>query len=173
MRRFPPLAWPAMTLAFLFILMGLSQWHWEEILLGTLGALGVFGVAAYLSTRGHDEEGRPRPPRMGYAMAGIAVFYLVTAAAGAIADPTYAVIALLVALVPASAALLLLATMRSKTAAGTAGPRDQSRTASDDAVPGIGMDHETPLGDTTEHSDAERVGKPDRRFERSRSDVRQ
>jgi hypothetical protein len=172
MRRFPPMVWPVMTLGFLFALMGLSHWHWEEILLGTVGALGVFAVAAYLSTRGHDEEGRPRPPRMGLAMAGIAAFYLVSAGVAAIADPTYAVIALLAGLVPASAALLLMATMRSKTAAGAGPPEDETSAAADDDVPGIGMDHETPLGDTTEHSDAERVAQPDRRFERRRTDVR-
>jgi hypothetical protein len=78
------------------------------------------------------------------------------------------VIALLAGLIPASAALLLLATMRSKTAAGTTVPQDETRADGDDGAPGIGMDHETPLGDTTEHSDAERVAQPDRRFERLR-----
>jgi len=65
-------------------------------------------------------------------MAGIAAFYFISAAAGAIADRIYAVIALLAALIPASAALLLFATMRSKTAAG--GPEDES--TKDDGVPG-------------------------------------
>jgi peptidoglycan/LPS O-acetylase OafA/YrhL len=172
MKRYAPLVWPLMTLAFLFLLMGLGHWEWEEILLGTLGALGVFGIAAYVSTRGHDEEGRPRPPRMGLALGGIAAFYLVCAAVAAIADPTYAVIALLVGLIPAAAALLLMASMRSKTAAGRNRPQDATRAAGDDAMPGIGMDHATPLGDTSEHSDAERVAQPDRRFERRRSDAK-
>ena len=35
------------------------------------------------------------------------------------------------------------------------------------------MDPETPLGDTTEHSDAERVAQPDLRFERRRLGVKQ
>jgi hypothetical protein len=166
MKRFPALIWPLMSLAFILILMGLSHWQWEEIVLGTLGALGVFGAAAYLSTRGHDQEGRPRPPRMGLAMGGIAAFYLLSAAAAAIADAKYAVLALLAGLIPASAALLLIATMRSKTAAGTTRPEDEQRATADDGAPGIGMDHETPLGDTTEHSHAERVAQPDGRLER-------
>jgi hypothetical protein len=102
MKRFPALIWPLMSLALPLILMGLSHWQWEEIVLGTLGALGVFGAAAYLSTRGHDQEGRPRPPRMGLAMGGIAAF----------------------------------------------------------------------LGDTTEHSHAERVAQPDGRFERQGQNTR-
>jgi hypothetical protein len=173
MKRFPPMIWPLMSLAFLFILMGLSHWHRDEILLGTVGALGVFGIAAYLSTRGHDEDGRPRPPRMGLAIAGVAAFYIVCAGAAAIADPTYAVIALLAGLVPASAVLLLIATMRAKTAATSDRPEDLSRADHGDGAPGIGMDLETPLGDTTEHSDAERVAQPDTRFERGGSGARQ
>jgi hypothetical protein len=64
-----------------------------------------------------------------------------------------------------AAVLILFATARSKTAAGEAGPRDLTRADADDAAPGIGMDRETPLGDTTEHSDAERVAE-ERRFGR-------
>ena len=124
MKRFPPLIWPLMSLAYLFILMGLSHWQWDEILLGTAAALVVLGVAAYLSTRGHDEEGRPRPPRMGLALGGIAAFYLVSAGAASIAGAKYGAIALLAGVVPASAAMLLIATMRAKTAATTDRPRD-------------------------------------------------
>ena len=61
MKRFPPLISPLLSLAYLFILMGLSHWPWGEILLGTAAALVVLGVAACLSTRGHDEESRARP----------------------------------------------------------------------------------------------------------------
>jgi hypothetical protein len=170
MNRFPLLVWPVLALALLLLLMGLGHWEWQDILLGTLGAVSVFAAALYLATRGHDEEGRPRPRRMGFALGAIAAFYVVCAAAGAVAGSTYAVIAVLAGLVPAAAALLLIATMRSKSAAGSHGTHDATRATSDDGAPGIGMDHETPLGDTSEHSDAERVAEPDRRFER-RSDV--
>jgi hypothetical protein len=105
---------------------------------------------------------------MGLVLGGIAAFYLVCAGAAAIADPTYAVVALLPGLILASAALLLVARMRSKSVAGTGGSQDAARAASDDAAPGIGIDRETPLGDTSEHSDAERVAKPGRRLDRAR-----
>jgi hypothetical protein len=50
----------------------------------------------------------------------------------------------------------MVATVRSKTVAtGRGGARDVSPAASDDGFPGIGMDRESPLGDTSEHSDAE------------------
>jgi hypothetical protein len=75
------------------------------------------------------------------------------------------IIALLAALVPASAASLIVATARSKTRPDAARPVDESPAADDDPTPGIGFDSETPLGDTPEHSDAERVARPDRRFE--------
>ena len=80
--------------------------------------------------------------------------------AAAIADPSYALAALLAGFVLALAATLLVGLMRSKSVAGTGGSQDASRAASDDAAPGIGIDRETPLGDTSEHSDAERVAKP-------------
>jgi MFS family permease len=51
-------------------------------------------------------------------------------------------------------------------------PAQREHTGADDGAPGIGMDHDTPLGDTTEHSDTERVAQPDRRFERPPSEVK-
>jgi hypothetical protein len=172
MRRWPPIVWPLMSLASLFVLMGLSHWEWDEILIGTAVAVTVFGIAFYLATRGYDREGRPRQRLLGPAMAGVAVFYLICAAVAAVADPTFALIALLAGLIPASAVLLLFAIVRSKTEPGEEGPRDRTAGDRDDAAPGIGMDRETPVGDTPEHSDAERVAEPDRRFERDRAGAR-
>jgi hypothetical protein len=92
-----------------------------------------------------------------WALIAVGVFYILCAAAAAFAGAQYVLITLLVALIPASGALLLIARSRSKarTASGADGR---------DAAPGIGFDSETPLGDTSEHSTAERVGRPDRRF---------
>ena len=56
-----------------------------------------------------------------------------------------------VALVPIGLVLLLLTVARGKTANAANG------------APGIGTDTATPLGDTSEHSTAERVAQPDRR----------
>ena len=39
----------------------------------------------------------------------------------------------------------------------------RGKTANANGAPGIGTDTATPLGDTSEHSTAERVARPDRR----------
>ena len=82
---------------------------------------------------------------------GLAAFYVVCAAAAAVAGGEYVLITLLVALVPIALVLLLFAVARGKTANAA------------DGAPGIGTDTATPLGDTSEHSTAERVAQPDRR----------
>jgi len=60
------------------------------------------------------------------------------------------------ALIPITAAALIVATARKK--AGADGDHE-------DPFPGIGPDDDTPLGDTGEHSDAERV-QPELRSDR-------
>jgi hypothetical protein len=49
---------------------------------------------------------------------------------------------------------LFIATVRSKTAQSGGRLRDRSAEYDEDPYPGIGLDDETPLGDTPEHSDA-------------------
>jgi hypothetical protein len=66
---------------------------------------------------------------------------------------------MLASLIPYSAALLLVATARSKTVEAEGERRDASADADRDPWPGIGADDSTPLGDTPEHSDAERVAR--------------
>jgi hypothetical protein len=160
MRRWPPIIWPIMSLSSLLILMGLSQWEWDALGLGIAGAVGVFAIALYLATRAWDDK--PKPRWFGLAIGGVAAFYAICAAAAAVADPTYAVIALLAGLIPASALLLLIATMRAMTEGDEEHRVDRTGEAIEQP-PGIGMDDETPLGDTPEHSDAERVARPERR----------
>jgi hypothetical protein len=80
-----------------------------------------------------------------------AAFYGLAAAVAALAGASYVVSALFAALIPLSAALLLLATARMKTERD----RDVSVDDQEDPAPGIGMDDATPLGDTPEHSDAD------------------
>jgi hypothetical protein len=152
-----------MSISSLLILMGLSEWKWDALGLGIAGAVGVFAIALYLATRRWDD--RPRPRRFGLAIAGVVAFYLICAAAAAVADPTYAVIALLAGLIPASAVLLLAATMRAMTEGDEGHRVDPTSEASEQPAPGIGMDDDTPLGDTPEHSDAERIAtQEERRF---------
>lgn len=82
---------------------------------------------------------------------GLAAFYVVCAAAAALAGGEYVLITLLVALIPTVLVLLLFTVARGRTA--NAG----------DGSPGIGTDTRTPLGDTSEHSTAERVAQPNGR----------
>jgi hypothetical protein len=65
----------------------------------------------------------------------------------------YVLAAAAAALIPVTAAALIVATARKKAAADS---------DHEDPFPGIGPDDDTPLGDTSEHSDAERV-EPERR----------
>jgi hypothetical protein len=54
---------------------------------------------------------------------------------------------------------------RSKTAVGGGARRETTASSASDPAPGIGADDETPLGDTAEHSDAERVAVPGYRWQ--------
>ena len=105
---------------------------------------------------------RDRPaPGLGWLMGVLGAFYAIAAIVAATAGPEYAVAAMLASLIPYSAALLLYATARSKTVEEEGRRRDTS--AEDlDPWPGIGVDDETPLGDTPEHSEEEPAATPRR-----------
>ena len=158
MRSWPPILWPAMSFASLLILMGFGSWEPVALALGVTLAVAVFAVSLLVATRGR----RDRPdPGLRWLLAALTAFYAIAAVVAAAAGPEYAVAAMLAALIPYSAALLLYATARSKTVADGGRRRDLSSAAERDPLPGIGADDETPLGDTPEHSDAERVATPD------------
>jgi hypothetical protein len=167
MTRFPPLLWPLMLLATLFIFMGASgEWDPKLIALGVVLGIATF-IAAERVAR-HYWGDRDRPASYRWAMIALAAFYLLNAVLAALADPVYSLAALGAALVPATALLILFAVAGAKTATGSG--RLEDRSAEDrDGMPGIGFDDESPFGDTPEHSDAERVAKPDSRAERWRS----
>ena len=154
MRRWPPILWPVMSLASLLILMGLGPWDPVALIVGVVLAVAVFGASLRLATR--RTRGRPRPPGFAWVMGALAAFYAIAAAVAATLGPAYAVAAMLAALIPCSAVLLLLETTRSKTVEGGGGREDSSAAAESDAWPGIGMDDTTPLGDTPEHADERR-----------------
>jgi uncharacterized membrane protein YhaH (DUF805 family) len=158
MRRWPPIVWPAMSFASLLLLMGLGSWDPVALILGIAIAVAVFATSLLVATR----RLRDRPaPGLGWLMGALGIFYAIAAIVAATAGPEYAVAAMLVSLIPYSAALLLYATARSKTEEEEGRRRDAS--ADDlDRWPGIGVDDETPLGDTPEHSREERVATPRR-----------
>lgn len=64
--------------------------------------------------------------------------------------------------VPLTAVALIVETTRSKTAGPDDARRETAADAEDDPFPGMGIDDHTPLGDTSRHSDAERVATPER-----------
>ena len=155
-----------MSFASLLLLMGLGSWDPGALILGIAIAVAVFAASLFVATRGL----RDRPaPGLGWLMGALGAFYAIAAIVAATAGPEYAAAAMLASLIPYSAALLLYATARSKTVEEEGRRRDTS--ADDlDPWPGIGVDDETPLGDTAEHSDEERVATPDQRPRRRRRD---
>jgi heme A synthase len=110
----------------------------------------VCALSLYLLKR----RGR-RPRSVKAAMFGVCGFYLLTAVAGAAAGPEYSVAALLAGVIPLSALALLTAKILDKTAVADGHLHDASTDDGRDTTPGIGLDDETPLGDTPEHSDAQ------------------
>jgi hypothetical protein len=118
-----PLVWLLVYTSSLFVLMGGQKANLLQIA-HRAADLIAFGIAVYLAIR--PEPGRP-PPR-GYAplMAGLATFYLISAAAAAKLGPDHAAIALLAGTVPMP----------------RRGP-----------LPGVGFDSTTPLGDSPELHD--------------------
>jgi hypothetical protein len=159
MRRWPPLLWLPVYVASELILLG-SHRRWELLVPGIALALIAFGMALRWALR---RDGRPRPRWFVWAVGGVAAYYLASAAAAALVGPGYVVAALLAGVIPMTAAALLLATVRAKTAEEDGRLRDVSGER-DDAFPGIGLDDATPLGDTSEHAedirrhDAQRAG---------------
>jgi uncharacterized membrane protein YhaH (DUF805 family) len=162
MRRWPPIVWPAMSFASLLLLMGLGSWDPVTLALGVAIAVAVFAATLFVATR----RLRDRPaPGLGWLMGALGVFYAIAAVVALTAGPEYAVAAMLASLIPYSAALLLYATARSKTKEEEGRRRDAAADELD-PWPGIGVDDETPLGDTSEHSEEERVATPRRRHRR-------
>jgi small-conductance mechanosensitive channel len=144
-----------MSIASLLVLMGLGPWNATTLTLGVLLIVGVFALSVVMYRRRRD---RPAPAGLRWILGALALFYAATAAAAAVSGTQYVVAALLASLIPFSAAFLLLATTREKSVLDGDAAVDASAADRDDAAPG------TPLGDTPEHSDAERVATPDRRW---------
>ena len=122
------------------------------------------GISLYL-VYGRPSE-HPRASGVSWLVPATAVFYVAVAAAAAFSGSKYVIAAVAAAGIPLTAAALIVATSRSKTASSDDARCDKTAADDDDPLPGIGIDENTPLGDTAEHSHAERVARPDRRFDR-------
>jgi peptidoglycan/LPS O-acetylase OafA/YrhL len=145
MKRWPPIIWPAMAVASLLILMGIGGDEDWALVAGIALEVFVFAASVLLALRAR--RSRRWPSWAPVLFGALAAAYGVAAAAAAINGAEYLGIVILAALIPASALLLLIATVGAK-------GRDPAGGDGDDPAPGIGPDEETPVGDTAEHSEA-------------------
>jgi hypothetical protein len=160
--RWPPLIWLLITLGTLMIAVGVGgNWDPGGFIPGVVCVLLGVGLSLYLAY-GRMRD-RPSARGISWLIPAGAVFYALTAAAAALSGGKYVIAALAVALIPLTATALIVASTRVKTAAGDDGRRDGAAADSEDPFPAMGMDDATPLGDTAEHSEAERVATPDHR----------
>jgi hypothetical protein len=165
MTRWPPILWLCIAAGSLFLLVGWNGtvMHTPALVIGIVliltGALGAVWMAF-----GRWSE-RPQVGGVAWLVPATVAFYIACAIAGLAAGHKYAIAAIVAGLIPFTAVTLLTATVRSKTVAGDGARRETTAASSSDPAPGIGADDETPLGDTAEHSDAERVATPDYRWQ--------
>jgi peptidoglycan/LPS O-acetylase OafA/YrhL len=165
MKRWPPLLWLCVSCGSLLILVGLGgEWNPVGLIPGILIVLVSLGISLYLAYGRPSEH--PRASGVSWLVPATAVFYVAVATAAAFSGSRYVMAAVAAAGIPLAAAALIVATSRSKTAGSDDARGDTTAADDDDPLPGIGMDENTPLGDTAEHSDAERVAAADRRFDR-------
>jgi hypothetical protein len=151
LRQLPAFLWLPIYVGSEFILIG-SSGDAGLLIAGGALALLAFALSLYFATRADD---RPRPPLLLWAIAGVGLFYVLTAIAAATAGVSYAAAALAAGIIPMAAVSIVVAMVRDKTVADEGGRlRDRSAEDSEDPAPGIGVDDETPLGDTPEHSKA-------------------
>jgi hypothetical protein len=167
MSRWPPLVWVMMFGGSLLILVGYNgaDYNPQALFPGIALVLCAFGLSMYFAFGRWSH--RPIPTGVAWLVPATAAFYLVCAAVAVISGGEYALAALAAGIVPLTAVTLIVATSRAKTVGdGDGGRRETTAAAESDPFPGIGVDDETPVGDTSEHSDAERVARTDRRFQR-------
>jgi hypothetical protein len=151
MRRWPPVLWVLVYLASELILLG-SDRRWSALAAGMALALIAFAASLWMAL-GRGVKG-PRPAWFRAAVGGVAMWYVLSAIAAATAGVQYAAAAIAAGIIPMTGLSLWLAVVRQKTVAEGGHLHDRSAAASDDPHPGVGIDDETPLGDTPEHSDA-------------------
>jgi hypothetical protein len=166
-RKWPPLLWPAISIASLLILMG-SGGNRTLLVVGLVMALVAFGIAVYLGL-GERRLG-PRPRAAYWFFALFAMIYVVSAVvAAASLGWAYALAALLAGVIPLTSVSLIIAAARAKTEQTPEGLRDAAAEAHDDPYPAIGIDDSTPLGHSPEVSDVLPDEERARRLEAARA----
>lgn len=154
MTWWPPAVWVLVAVGSLLVLNGYdgAEFKPQALIPGIALIAGALGLACYLAFfRWRD---RPAPRGVVWLIPATAVFYVLCAIVALVSGGAYAIAALAAGLIPLTAATLIVATARAKT---TPAGEDASASGHEDPFPGIGADDSTPLGDTPEHSDAERV----------------
>jgi hypothetical protein len=158
-RLWPPILWLCVSVGSLLVLIGYdgAETHPAALIAGLgLIAAGALG-SLWLAFRGLRDH--PSIRGVAWLVPATLAFYVICAIAASVAGGAYAVAAMVAGLIPLTAVALLTATARVKTAWDGDGLGDRSA-ESDDPFRGIGADSATPLGDTPEHSTAERVTQP-------------
>jgi peptidoglycan/LPS O-acetylase OafA/YrhL len=147
MSRWPPAVWLCIFCGSLLVLIGVGgEWNPESFVPGALLMLAGLGLSIHFA---YGQRRKPSARGVAWLVPATALFYIAAAVAAALAGGKYVIAALGASVVPLTAAALIVATAREKTA-GDAGADHR------DPFPGIGVDDATPLGDTSEHSDADR-----------------
>jgi hypothetical protein len=151
MQRWPPIIWPVMAFAGLLLVMGLRAGKDWAPASAVVLEVAVVALAAHLALA--RRRRRPIPRWLPGLLGCLALFYLASGLAAAMAWTRYLPIVLLAALIPTAAVLLMLATVRVKPASA-----NEDRHA--DPYPGIGSDDRTPVSDTPEHADVQEGIRP-------------
>jgi peptidoglycan/LPS O-acetylase OafA/YrhL len=153
MGRWPPIIWLLVSVGSLLVLIGVGgDWNPAAFYAGAGAVVLGLLLALYLAYGRHRD--RPRARGLNWLVGGTLAFYLVCVALTALAGGKYVLAAVGAALVPLTAAAVVVATARAKTAGDDDARRETSAHAHDDPLPGVGIDDATPLGDTDQHSDA-------------------
>lgn len=168
MSRWPPIIWVMVFVGSLLILLGYdgAEYNPQALIPGIVLIIGAVGLSLYVAFERRDDH--PSPGGVSWLIPATLVFYVVCAVFALLAGGTYAVAALGAGMIPLTAATLITATARSKTTVAGGRRRETSAAESTDPFPGVGIDDETPFGDTPEHSGAESVATPERRSSRRR-----
>jgi hypothetical protein len=166
MGRWPPLTWLLVAAGSLLLLVGYNgqDFNPEALIPGVIMIVGGLVLALWLAFGRWGD--RPSARGVAWLIPATVAFYVIAALAGLLAGGKYALAAIGAGMIPLTAATLIVATTRAKTVGDDDTRAETTAGQHTDPFPGVGMDDETPLGDTPEHSDAERVAQPDRRFER-------
>jgi hypothetical protein len=149
LRRFPAVLWLPVYVGSLLILNGAhGKSDALQLVLGIGLAFIAWCIALYLAV-GRWRDTQPPDRGLLWLIGGVAAFYVVSAVAAAVFAGTGAGIATALAgIIPMTAAAIVVATTRAKSAAPDAALEDHT-----DPTPGIPADDVRPLGDTPEAHD--------------------